>query len=119
MLTVRAGQVRRTFIGPAIQVDLSTGGLPGVRRLPGALAALHQDRLTPMVPTSLRIVANNGVDDVAIEFVADGATQVVAADPMVHGYGFIHEIAGRFTARGRVGGVDLSSTGLAVIEHVD
>jgi len=119
MLVVRTPGARRTFVGPMVEAIRSGRSEGRLRRLPGALAALHQDRAAPALPASLRITAADGIDDVEIEFVADGATQLVAADPSIPGYGFIHEIAGRFTCRGRVGGFDVAAEGLGVIEHVD
>jgi len=119
LLTVRAAGTRRTFVGSAVGVVPGMLHVSRVRRLPGGLAALHQDRLAPALPASMRITASDGIDDVEIEFIAEGATQLVAADPAAHGYSFIHEIAGRFTSWGRVGGVDVSASGLGMIEHVD
>ncbi len=118
-LVVDAGDKRRTFTGPA--VELSYNGfletLP--RRVPGALAALHQDRAQPRLPKSLQIRADDGMDHVAVEFTGRAAAQLVAADPSRRGYGFIHEIVGEFTCSGRLGKMEVAGAGLGVLEHVD
>ena len=42
--------------------------------------------------------ANDGIDRVSVQFVSTAAAQLVAADPTVRGYGFIHEIVGEFSS---------------------
>lgn len=119
MLVVQAGQKRRTFSGPSVELAY-TGMLEvRLRRVPGALAALHPDRMAPPLPAALRVRADDGRDRVLVEFTARAAAQLIAGDPAVAGYGFLHEIVGEFTARGHVGDTDVSGGGLAVVEHVD
>ncbi len=119
VLVVQRGDRRRTFGGRTVRVDYQ-GQLAGnLRRLPGALAALHQDRATPRLPARVTVRADDGVDGVEIVFVAQAAAQLIAADPAVRGYGFLHQIAGTFVARGRMGDADVGGSGLAVLEHVD
>jgi hypothetical protein len=117
-LVVQAGGKRRTFSGTAVELNYS-GVLQTIkRRVPGALAALHQDQAQLHLPKSLRIKADNGIDRVVVEFTAQAVAQLVAADPLVRGYGFIHEIAGEFTCSGMIGGAKIHGAGLGVLEHV-
>jgi hypothetical protein len=117
-LTVMAGDWRRTFTGPAVVVsDRRRPPEAGFRRLPGAMAALHQGRARPWLPDRVCIEAADGHDALRIEFEARAAAQLISADPFVRGYGFIHEIVGGFRASGLVGGTPLSMEGLAIFEY--
>jgi hypothetical protein len=117
-LTVRADDKRRTFAGPAIEVSYS-GELGTVsRRLPGALAALHQDLIHVRLPKHLRLAADDGFDQVSLAFTGQDAVQLIAGDPIARGYSFIHEIAGEFAYNGKLGGVEIAGKGLGVLEHV-
>jgi len=118
-LTVSAAGGRRTFGGPAVEIALDGVLDAPLRRFPGALAALHQDRRSPRLPARVRVSAGDGFDRVALDFRPRAAAQLIAADPTVPGYGFLHELVGEFTAAGHVGGTDLGATGLAVFEYVD
>lgn len=119
VLVVQVEKRRRTFGGSTVRLE-SGGRFEGrLRRLPGALAALHQDRAMPRLPARLVVVADDGRDRVEIDFVAEGAVQLIAGDPVVRGYGFLHEIAGRFTAAGHIGDRDVGGAGLGVLEYVD
>lgn len=119
VLIVQRGSRRRTFGGRTVAIDYA-GQLDGrLRRLPGALAALHQDRATPRLPARVTVRADDGRDRVEIVFTARAAAQLIAGDPAVRGYGFLHQIAGSFVASGRIGAHDLGGSGLAVLEHVD
>ena len=119
VLVVQLGTRRRTFGGRTVRLEYS-GQLEGrLRRLPGALAALHQDRATPRLPARVIVRADDGRDRVEITFTARAAAQLIAGDPAVRGYGFLHEVAGAFVAEGRIGNRDVGGSGLAVLEHVD
>jgi hypothetical protein len=119
VLVVQVEHRRRTFGGSTVRLE-TDGRFDGrPRRLPGALAALHQDRAAPRLPARVRVRADDGRDRVDIEFVADAAAQLIAGDPVVRGYGFLHEIAGRFSAPARIGDRDLGGAGLGVLEYVD
>jgi hypothetical protein len=119
VLFVQHGNRRRTFGGRTVRVDYA-GQLEGrLRRLPGALAALHQDRATPRLPARVIVRADDGRDRVEIVFTARAAAQLIAGDPTVRGYGFLHQIAGSFVAEGRIGDRGVGGDGLAVFEHVD
>jgi hypothetical protein len=119
VLAVQLGRRRRTFGGTSVRLE-ARGRLDArVRRLPGALAALHQDRATPRLPAGLTVRADDGRDRVEIEFTAAAAAQLIAGDPARPGYGFLHEIAGRFTAAGRIGEREIGGSGLGVLEYVD
>ena len=88
VLIVQRGSRRRTFGGRTVAIDYA-GQLDGrLRRLPGALAALHQDRATPRLPARVTVRANDGRDRVEIVFTARAAAQLIAGDPAVRGYGF-------------------------------
>jgi hypothetical protein len=118
-LIVHAGEKRRTFTGSSVEMDYDGELETVLRRLPGAMAALHQDWVQPHLPKRLQLRASDGIDHVALEFVGFAAAQVVTADPIQRGYGFIHEIVGEFTCSGRLGRTEVAGAGLGVLEHVD
>ena len=70
-------------------------------------------------PARVTVRADDGCDRVEIVFTARAAAQLIAGDPAVRGYGFLHQIAGSFVASGRIGAHDVGGSGLAVLEHVD
>jgi hypothetical protein len=90
-----------------------------MRRLPGGLAALHQDRAHPSLPARVDIRADDGVDRVDVELRVLAAAQLIAGEPMQPGYGFIHELVGDFSASSVIAGERRSWQGLAVFEYVD
>jgi hypothetical protein len=110
---------RRTFSGPAIEVAAEGRLEARLRRLPGALAALHGDRAEPRLPARLVARVSDGVDRVEIDFRPRAAAQIIAGDPSRRGYGFLHEMVGEFVATGRLGTADAAGAGLAVVEYVD
>lgn len=117
-LTVQAEGLRRTFNGPSVRLEYE-GALDDTRRrLPGALAALHQDRAGLRLPKTLRVEAGDGLDRVVVEFDARAAAQLIAAEPLARGYAFIHEMPGAFTYSGLMGGRELGGAGLGILEHV-
>lgn len=117
-LAVQAEGSRRTFAGASVRLAYG-GSLEGaMRRVPGALAALHQDRAQLRLPKTLRVEAGDGIDRVAVEFEARAAAQLIVADPLARGYAFIHEMPGAFTYSGRMGGRDIEGAGLGILEHV-
>lgn len=119
MLTVDVAGGRRTFRGAAVSLR-PVGRFAGrLRRVPGALAVLHQDRLAPALPSRLLVVAGDGVDELTVDFRVRAAAQLLAADPTRRGYGFVHEMVGEFEVAGRLHGDRLAACGLAVVEHVD
>lgn len=118
-VVVDAGGERRTFSGHRVDIRYDGHCALPLRRLPGALAALHQDRRAPHLPALIVVRADDGVDRVAIEFRPRAAAQLIAADPARRGYGFIHELAGSFEAAVSIAGRTLNTRGLAVFEHVD
>lgn len=108
----------RTFAGSAVALNYS-GTLRTIkRRIPGALAALHQDHAEARLPKCLNITADDGVDRVTLEFIGQSAAQIIVGDPLVRGYSFIHEIAGEFRCSGRIADVKVDGKGLGVMEHV-
>lgn len=117
-LAIHAGDKRRTFARPAIELSYSAELATISRRLPGALAALHQDRARLRLPQRLLLRADDGTDQVTVEFTARAAAQLIAGDPAVRGYGFIHEIAGEFICDGKLGDLEINGKGLGVLEYV-
>lgn len=118
-LIVGVGGRRRTFLAGAVR-STTIGELPGrPRRLPGAMAALHTDRAAPRLPAIVRVSADDGHDSVELEFLAAAAVQLITADPVRAGYGYIHELAGSFQLSGRLDGTELAASGLGVLEYVD
>lgn len=118
VLVVHSLGRRRTFRAAAVELELSGLLEARARRLPGALAALHQDRAEPRLPRTLRVRADDGRDRVELEFTARAAAQVIAGDPLKPGYGFIHELPGEFAYESRLGDIREAGAGLAVCEHV-
>src|SRR5262249_12606470 len=117
-LTIDVGKRRRTFRSPAIRLDYG-GTLDAIdRRVPGALAALHQDHAQVRLPKRVAIHADDGVDRMTLEFTGRSAAQLITGDPQVRGYSFIHEIAGEFICAGRIGDTDIATAGLGVFEYV-
>lgn len=118
LLVVDAGGERRTF-STAVTVQLEGRLTARTRRLPGALAALHQDRISPALPARIVVRAYDGVDSVELVFTARAAAQLIAGDPARRGYGFLHQLVGTFAARCRIAGRTHEATGLAGFEYVD
>ncbi len=117
-MSVYAGKTRREFRSQAIKMDYR-GRLDVIeRRVPGALAALHQDQAHAHLPSQVALRADDGHDCMTLEFTAHSAAQLITGDPIAHGYSFIHEIAGSFTAEGRIGKRAISGAGLGVFEFV-
>ena len=116
-LLVEQGGARRRFSGG---VTLSLEGLfdAPLRRLPGVMAALHQDRAKPAIPLRVRVRAADGIDDIALTFTTRAAAQLIAADPFRPGYGFVHELVGSFAVRGNLAGERCDAEGLGVFEYV-
>ena len=118
LLTVDVGPARRSFAGAAVELALDGMLEAEPRRLPGAMAALHQDRALPRLPARARVRADDGRDLVELEFHPRACVQIVAAEPASRGYGFLHELAGDFAYACRLGGSLLHGRGLAVFEYV-
>ncbi|MGQ0649316.1 MAG: hypothetical protein ACT4P7_17325 [Gemmatimonadaceae bacterium] len=118
LLTVDAGPLRRTFSGG--QVEMTTAGRlqERLRRLPGALAALHESRRSTGLPSNMVVRADDGWSRVDLRFTARAAAQLIAAEPTSRGYSFIHELVGTFTARWEAAGTAHRIEGLGVFEYV-
>ena len=119
LLVVQRGTRRRSFRGRTIEIVYEGRLAAEPRRLPGGLAALHQDRAVPRLPARVLVRADDGGDFVTIDFRARAAAQLIAADPARHGYGFVHELVGGFEYACRLDCEAHEGTGLAVMEHVD
>lgn len=119
LIELRIAGARRRFSGPAVSIEWSgvLDALP--RRFPGALAALHADRVAPRLPARLDAQGDDGLDMLEITFTARAAAQLILADPVHHGYSFLHELVGSFSCRGRLQGRDIEGEGLAVVERAE
>jgi hypothetical protein len=115
---VDVGKRRQSFRGAAVHLDCIWTLDAIERRLPGSLAALHQDYIHVRVPKQLTIRADDGLDNVSLEFIGRSATQLIMGDPAVRGYGFIHEIAGECSCVVRLGDDEVAGTGLGIFEYV-
>jgi hypothetical protein len=118
-LTADIGRTRRTFVAPHAHLEYEGELEPLARRLPGAMAALHQGRARVRLPRTARISADDDKCSLAIEYTGRSALQVITADPITNGYGFIHEIAGEFECRYKNGEGCFTGRGLAILEYVD
>ena len=87
-------------------------------RLPGALAALHADRVRPILPAWVRVEGRVGLNWIRLIFKAKAAAQLIEGEPMRSGYSFIHELVGDFGAVGHVRDSVITSHGLGVFEYV-
>jgi hypothetical protein len=117
-LIVVEGRQTRIFQAGSVDVRYAGRSPRPARRLPGALAALHGDRAEPVLPGAVEVEAVAGLDWIRLRFEANGVAQLIEGDPMRPGYSFIHELAGSFTAEGRLRGADASAAGTGVFEHV-
>lgn len=111
-----AGRTRRFHRVRTRYVGRFAGPL---RRVPGALAALHADRARPDLPARVEVVADDGVDRIEASIDVHDACQLVTADPAVPGWSFIHELFGSVRYRVRVDGRETTGEGLGVFEHVE
>jgi len=118
LLIVEQEGSRRLFSGAGIDVQHSGWFGGRLRRVPGALAALHSDRVRPRLPEEVHIRARDGFDEVNVHFSTEAVAQVIAGDPERKGYGFLHELVGSFRMVGRVGGTPIKSEGPGVFEYV-
>jgi hypothetical protein len=117
LIVVRDGR-SRTFPPGSVALRLDGRADLPLRRLPGALAALHGDRVRPALPARLSVEAISGLDWVRLSFEARAVAQLIEGDPIRPGYSFIHELVGEFAATGRVRDEDIAAGGLAVFEYV-
>jgi hypothetical protein len=114
-----AGSERRVFASQSVRIT-HEGRVSGpLRRVPGALAALHHDRIAPPLPARTLVHAFDGVDGIDLEFRPRAVAQIIAGDPSSRGYGFIHEMVGAFEADCRIAGTRTHIQGLGVFEYVD
>jgi hypothetical protein len=119
LLVLEVGAERRRF--PDANFSIRFDGRTDARpvRLPGALAALHQDRISPPLPATILVEADDGIDTATLEFRVRASAQLIAGDPSRRGYGFLHQLVGGFTASGRIDGRAWDAEGLGIFEYVD
>jgi hypothetical protein len=118
-LTLDDGTQRRTWSDSQVRLQLSLRLERVDRRLPGAMAALHQDRAHAALPRSISIDADDGFDRAMLQMEVESAVQLITADPMVRGYSFIHEMVGDFFYRTNISGRARNGWGLGVFEYVN
>ena len=116
--SVHSGKKTRRFPVVSINCAMIDGQDRTIIRLPGALAALHQDRRWLRLPETVRLRARDGIDHIDIIFRARAAAQLITADPIRPGYGFIHELPGRFEITGHLGGRQVHEKGQGIFEYV-
>ncbi len=90
-----------------------------LRRVPGAMAALRQDRANPLTPQSVTVCGKGSSFDLRFSFTASDALQFIAADPAGGGCSFIHETSGNVIVDGIIGNQDISEEGCAILEYVN
>lgn len=110
---------RRLFVARTVSMTFDGQARVPLRRLPGAMAALHQDRARPHLPQRVRLHADDGVDRVDVVFRCRAAAQLVTADPIERGTSFIHELSGEFSGEVVVDGTTVPVSGLGIVERVD
>jgi hypothetical protein len=118
LLTLDAGNRRRAFNGPQVHVEYAGTFQGPLRRVPGALAALHADRARPHLPAHLHVTASDGSATVDLTFAPRAAAQLIAAEPLSRGYSFIHELVGSWSATCQLAGQRRTVQGLGVFEWV-
>lgn len=116
---VQIGPIARDYPQQTVTVEYA-GRLDGpILRLPGAMAALRNDRQRPDLPERVRVTVSDGFDHLEVDFHVVEAMQLITSDPARPGQTFIHELIGRFEVRGRFKGRPVDTGGLGVFEHVD
>lgn len=118
LLTVDAGERRRAFSGAQVQMSTTGTFVHAMRRVPGALAALHSDRSHSNLPAVVEIEASDGANAVSLRFVPRAVAQLIAAEPTHAGYSFLHEMVGTWEATGSWLGESRRTGGLGVFEWV-
>lgn len=116
LLTVEDAGRQVHFVGDQVVLGTSGRRTPS-RRLPGAMAALHADRAAARLPSRVVVHASNGFDGLDLEFDVENVAQLVLAEPARPGFGFLHELVGRFRCVGVLGGRRIDATGLGVVER--
>jgi len=119
LLVADVAGTRRNFSGPRLRLQWSGPCQSPRRRLPGALAALHTDRMAARVPQRLVIEADDGVDRIELHFTARSTAQLILTDPSRPGVSFLHELAGTFTADCHVRRTHTEVDGLAMVERLE
>jgi hypothetical protein len=117
-LVADAASMRSRFSSENIALSFGDDFDLPLHRVPGAMAALHQEMVEPRLPRTVEITGVQGPDRVTIAFVAHAVAQFITAEPTARGYGFIHEIVGRYRSSGRVRGVSFEDSGYGVFEYV-
>ncbi len=115
----RRGWHNQSYGGSSVQVRLGAWRRGCRRRVPGAMAALHAERSSPLLPARVDIRVDDGFDQLTARMDVTDALQVIVADPHVAGYSYIHELFGSFRASGVRGGERFALHGEGAFEYVD
>lgn len=118
-VTVDTPDKRRSFVGTNLSYRWEGRYLGTLRRLPGSLAALHCDRMSPTLPARAVLEAQDGQARVRVEFLVRAAAQLIAAEPTRPGTSFVHELVGEFAGELEEKGKRRLLSGLGVVEYVD
>lgn len=118
-IIVEVAGERRIFLNESVRMEYAGRLEARLRHLPGALAALKQDRIAPKLPARVAVRADDGIDAVEMQFVPRAAAQLIIADPDRPGYGYLHEMVGAFGASVSIAGRVRRIVGLGVFEHMD
>lgn len=117
--TIDVSERRLVFPGETVSVEFDGELQARPRRLPGAQAALHQARARPRLPARVRVSASDEKGALEVEFAPRAVAQLIAGDPILPGYHFLHELVGEFHCTVRLGGDKIEASGLGVFEYVD
>jgi hypothetical protein len=119
LVTVESQGKRRSFMGPSVRFAWDGEFREPLRRLPGSLAALHSDRMKPVLPSTVQLEASDGHSTLWLEFRVRAAAQLIAAEPTQPGTSFVHELIGSFGGEYFSDRRLSSISGVGVLEYVD
>lgn len=112
---------KRVYGFTANQVSLTLDTEPSKtrRRLPGALAAIHPDRRSPDVPQRVILRGDGPSARFELSFKAHTIAQLLLAEPMRPGAGFINEVTGTCTLSAQLDQELVRAEGVGVFEYVE
>jgi hypothetical protein len=117
-LIAEVNSTRRCFLPENISIEFDGRCDSQLHRVPGAMAALHQEMAEPVLPGRITIQARQDKEHLAISLTPHAAAQFIAADPALRGYSFIHEMVGKYRVSGSLRGAQFDDHGPAVFEYV-
>ncbi|NOD88202.1 MULTISPECIES: hypothetical protein [unclassified Ruegeria] len=113
------GRKVHAFLPSQINLSYETVPTRATRRLPGALAAIHPDRRAPDLPRRVTLQAESRTARFELHFEAETVAQLLLADPMRPGSGYINELAGRCHLVASLDRALLRAEGCGVFEYVE